>query len=296
MNPEVFITCAVTGAGETVGKSDKVPVTPEAIANEAIAAAEAGAAIAHIHVRDPKTGAGSRETRLYAEVFERVRASKVDVIVNLTAGMGGDVVVGKDDPLAFGRGTDLVNATTRLAHVIELRPEICTLDCGTFNQGQGSTIYISTYDMIEQMARAILAVGVKPELEVFELGHLSHVKKLIASGALSDPALIQLCMGVPGTAPATPEALAAMRSLLPETRTIWSAFGVGASQLPMVALAAAYGGNVRVGLEDNLYLRRGVLATNAQLVERARTIVECMGARVLNPAETRKKLGLASRS
>lgn len=296
MNPEVFITCAVTGAGEAFRKSDRVPITPEAIANDAIAAAEAGAAIAHIHVRDPKTGACSRETRLYAEVVERVRASKVDVILNLTAGMGGDLVVGKDDPFAFGSATDLVDAATRLAHVTELRPEICTLDCGTFNQGQGSLIYVSTYDMIEQMARAILAVGVKPELEVFELGHLSHVQKLIASGLLSEPAMIQLCLGVPALAPATPEVLTAMKSLLPETSTVWSAFGVGASQLPMVALAAAFGGNVRVGLEDNLYLRRGVLATNAQLVEKARTIVESMGARVLNPAETRKKLGLASRS
>ena len=295
MNPEVFITCAVTGAGETFRKSDKVPITPEAIANDVIAAARAGAAIAHIHVRDPKTGVGSRETRLYADVVERVRASAVDVIINLTAGMGGDLVVGRQDPFDFGPESDLVSQTTRLAHVIELRPEICTLDCGSYNVGAGSTVYISTSDMIEEGARQIRALGVKPELEVFELGHLTYASKLVAANAFEEPVMIQLCLGVPGAAPATPATLAAMKSLVPSSGAVWSAFGVGAMQLPMVALAVTHGGNVRVGLEDNIYLSRGVLATNAQLVERARSIIEAMGSRVLSPAETRRKLGLAPR-
>jgi len=295
MNPEVFITCAVTGAGESFRKSNKVPLTPRAIAADVVAAARAGAAIAHIHVRDPATGVGSRDTQLYVEVVDLVRASGVDVIVNLTAGMGGDLVVGKQDPFRFGPESDLVSQRTRLVHVEAIRPEICTLDCGTYNVGAGSTIYVSTSDMIEEGAQDIRRYGVKPELEVFELGHLHYANKLIRNGAFAEPAMIQLCLGVPGAAPATPESLSAMKSLLPPG-SVWSAFGVGAMQMPMVALAVAYGGNVRVGLEDNIYLSRGVLATNSELVERARTIVECMGARVLSPQETRQKLGLPPRN
>ncbi len=295
MNREVFITCAVTGAGENVRKSDKVPVSPETIAGDVVAAARTGAAIAHIHVRDPATGVGSRDTKLYAEVIERVRASGVDVIINLTAGMGGDLVIGSDDPFAFGPDSDLVSQTTRLEHVAALRPEICTLDCGSYNVGPGSTVYVSTSDMIEQGARDIRALGVKPELEVFELGHVHHAQQLAASNAFDEPVMVQLCLGVPGAAPATPEALMAMKSLLPSAGVIWSAFGTGAMQMPMVAQAIANGGNVRVGLEDNIYLSRGVLATNDQLVQRARTIVESMGARVLDPAETRRKLHLPPR-
>lgn len=292
MNSEVFITCAVTGAGENVNRSNKVPVSPEQIANDAIAAARAGAAIAHIHVRDPKTGIGSRDVSLYREVVERIRASDVDVIVNLTAGMGGDLVFGKDNPLDFGLESDLVSQAVRLEHVDALRPEICTLDCGSYNVGRGSLVYISTNDMVEEGARRIRKMGVKPELELFELGHAGFVRDLIEEDAFDQPIMAQICLGVPGAAPATPEALAAMKSLLPSSRVVWSAFGVGRMQMPMVAQAVCSGGHVRVGLEDNIYLSKGKLASNVDLVERARTIIENLGARILTPAETRMKLGL----
>lgn len=295
MNREVFITCAVTGGTDNIHKSDKVPITPAQIAEDVIASARAGAAIAHIHVRDPETGMGSRDLKLYAEVVDRVRDSGVDVIINLTAGMGGDLFIGDDDPLDFGPGSDLVSQDVRLEHVEALRPEICTLDCGTYNVGPGNLIYVSTSEMIRRGAERIRALGVKPELEVFELGHLHYARDLIAKDAFAEPVMVQLCLGVPGAAPATPEALTAMKALLPASNIVWSAFGVGAMQMPMVAQAVAHGGNVRVGLEDNLYLRKGVFATNAQLVERARTIIDILGARTLNTAETRQKIGLSPR-
>ncbi len=297
MNWDVFITCAVTGAGDSTGRSDKVPVTPAQIAEAAIEAARAGAAVAHIHVRNPSTGKGARDPALYAEVVERVRASGVDVVINLTAGMGGDLVFGPvERPLPpNAAGTDMVGATERLAHVKALLPEICTLDCGSMNFAAGGDyVMVNTPDTLRAMARQVQALGVKPELEVFDTGHLVMVKDMIRAGVLDDPVLIQLCMGIPYGAPDEPLTLLALVNALPPG-AVFSAFSIGRMQLPYAAMAALAGGNVRVGLEDNLYLGRGQLATNAQLVERAATILTAMGARVLGPAAVRHKLKLVKR-
>jgi uncharacterized protein (DUF849 family) len=294
MNIEVFVTCAVTGAGDTTGASDLVPIAPAAIADAAVEAARAGAAVAHIHVRDPETGRGARDPALYREVVERVRASGVDVVLNLTAGMGGDLVLGGEDaPLPVGAaGTDLAGAAERLAHVEELRPEICTLDCGSMNFAAGGDyVMVNTPAMLRAMARRIQELGVRPELEVFDTGHLVMVKDLIRDGLIDDPALIQLCMGIPYGAPADPATLLALVQQLPPG-AVFSAFSIGRMQLPYVAMAALAGGNARVGLEDNLYLSRGVRATNGQLVERAVAILEAMNVRVLGPAEVRERLAL----
>jgi uncharacterized protein (DUF849 family) len=294
VNWDVFITCAVTGAGDTAGRSPLVPVTPEQIAAAAIEAARAGAAVAHIHVRDPATGRGARDPRLYREVVERVRAADVDVVLNLTAGMGGDLVLGGEDaPLPpDAAGTDMVGAAERLAHVAELRPEICTLDCGTMNFAAGGDyVMVNTPGMLRAMARRVQELGVRPELEVFDTGHLVFVKQLIADGLIDPPPLIQLCTGIPYGAPDDPGTLLAMRNQLPD-EAVFSTFSIGRMQLPFVALAPLVGGNVRVGLEDNLMLARGVPATNGQLVERAVRILEAMNVRILTAADVRAKLGL----
>ncbi|SEE13073.1 Uncharacterized conserved protein, DUF849 family [Rhizobiales bacterium GAS191] len=293
MNSEVFITCALTGAGATADKSEHVPVTPVQIADAAIEAAKAGAAIAHIHVRVPGTGAPSRDPRLYREVVERIRASGVDVIINLTAGMGGDLVLGGvDKPLPLNMSqTDMAGADERLEHVAELRPEICTLDCGTMNFAEGDYVMTNTPSMLRAMAGRIKALGVRPEIEVFDTGHLVFAKQLIKEGLIDDPAMLQLCMGIPYGAPDDLSTLLAMARQVPEG-AVFSAFSIGRMQLPYVALAALAGGHVRVGLEDNLFLSRGIKATNGQLVERAVTILEGMNARVMTPAETRRKLKL----
>jgi uncharacterized protein (DUF849 family) len=294
MNWEVFVTCAVTGVGDTVGRSDRVPVTPDQIAAAAIEAANAGAAIAHIHVRDPETGRGSRDPALYRQVVERVRASGVDVVLNLTAGMGGDLVLGSDEaPVPFDEaGTDLAGATERLEHVAELLPEICTLDCGSMNFAAGGDyVLINSPAILRAMARRVQELGVRPELEVFDAGHLLLVQELIDDGLIDDPPLIQLCTGIPYGAPDDLPTLLAMVNRLPHG-AIFSTFSIGRMQLPFVALAALAGGNVRVGLEDNIYLARGRLASNGDLVERAVAILEAMNARVLGPAEVRSKLKL----
>lgn len=296
MNWEVFVTCAVTGAGDSAGRSDKVPVTPQQIAESAIEAAKAGAAVAHIHVRDPQTGKGARDPKLYAEVMARVRDSGTDVVLNFTAGMGGDLVFGGvEQPLPPGKGTDMVGATERLAHVVQLLPEICTLDCGSMNFAAGGDyVMVNTPDTLRAMARKVQALGVRPELEVFDTGHLVMVKDMLREGLLDDPVLIQLCMGIPYGAPDDPLSLMAMVHAMPPG-AIYSAFSIGRMQLPFVAMAALAGGNVRVGLEDNLFLSRGVLASNGALVERAVTILTAMGARVIGPAEVRAKLKLVKR-
>jgi uncharacterized protein (DUF849 family) len=294
VNWEVFITCAVTGAGDTAGRSPLVPVTPEQIAGAAVEAARAGAAIAHIHVRDPETGKGGRDPRLFREAVERIRAADVDVVLNLTAGMGGDLVLGgEDEPLPpDAAGTDLAGAEERLRHVAELRPEICTLDCGTMNFAAGGDyVMVNTPGMLRAMARRVKELGVRPELEVFDTGHMVMVKEMIADGLIDPPPLIQLCTGIPYGAPDDPGTLLAMRNQLPDG-AIFSAFSIGRMQLPFVAMAALVGGNVRVGLEDNLMLERGVPATNAQLVERAVAILRAMNVRILTAAEVRTKLGL----
>jgi uncharacterized protein (DUF849 family) len=296
MNYDVFITCAVTGSGDTVGKHPGIPVTPEQVANAAIEAARAGAAVAHIHVRDPKTGKGSRDPALYREVVQRVRASGVDVVLNLTAGMGGDVVFGSGEhPLPLDpAGTDMVGPLKRLEHVVELLPEICTLDCGTMNFQLGDYVMTNTPSSLRTMAAKVRELGVRPELEVFDTGHLVFVKQLLSEGLLEDPLMIQLCMGVSYGAPDDPLTLMSMVNQMPKG-AVFSAFSLGRMQLPYVAMAAIAGGNVRVGLEDNIYLERGRLATNGELVERAVTILRAMNVRVLGPGEVRDKLRLRKR-
>jgi uncharacterized protein (DUF849 family) len=294
MISEAFITCAVTGAGETTARSDRVPVTPAEIADSALEAARAGAAVVHIHVRDPDTGRGSRDPALFRAVVERIRASEVNVVLNLTAGMGGDLVLGGEEaPLPpDAEGTDMAGAAERLAHVEELIPEICTLDCGTMNFAAGGDyIMANTPAMLRAMARRIGELGVRPELEVFDTGHLVLVSELISEGLIEDPPLIQLCMGIPYGAPEDPATLLAMVARLPPG-AIFSAFAIGRMQLPYVALAPLVGANVRVGLEDNLYLARGQLATNGKLVERAVSILNAIGVRVLGPDDVRQRLAL----
>jgi uncharacterized protein (DUF849 family) len=294
LNTEVFVTCAVTGAGDTTGSSDRVPVSPQQIAESAIEAARAGAAVVHIHVRDPETGRGARAVALYREAVERIHAADVDAVINLTAGMGGDLVLGGvDAPLPVDEdGTDMVGAEERLAHVAELRPEICTLDCGSMNFAAGGDyVMTNTPAILRAMAERVQQLGVRPELEVFDSGHLVMVKDLIRAGLIDEPVLIQLCMGIPYGAPADPLGFMALVSQLPQG-AVFSAFSIGRMQLPYVALAVIAGGNVRVGLEDNLYLARGRLATNAELVARAVTILEAMNVRILGPDEVRERLGL----
>lgn len=296
MNQDVIITAALTGAGDTVRKSPHVPVTPEQIARSAVEAAEAGAAAVHIHVRDPGTGAPSRDPRLYRETVERIKETGTDVVINLTAGMGGDLVVDPDQPLKqLGElpGTDLVGGLDRLPHVDELLPDICTLDCGSLNFGDN--LYVSTPDMLRQGAKRIQELGVRPELEIFDTGHLSFAKHLRDEGLLDDPTVFQLCMGIPWGAPADPGVLQSMVNMLPENAQ-WASFAIGRMQMPWVAQSILLGGHVRVGLEDNLYLGKGNKATNAQLVERAVQITESIGARVVGPDEARVRLGLKPRA
>ncbi|MER7554688.1 3-keto-5-aminohexanoate cleavage protein [Streptomyces anulatus] len=295
VNQDVIITCALTGAGDTVGRSPHVPVTPEQIAASAVEAAGAGAAVVHIHVREPETGAPSRDPRLYREVVERIRETGTDVVINLTAGMGGDLVIDPEAPLRQLPGTDLVSGLERLPHVEELLPDICTLDCGSLNFGDGSNLYVSTPDMLRTGAKRIQELGVRPELEIFDTGQLWFAKQLLAEGLLDDPTVFQLCMGIPWGAPADPGVLQAMVNLLPQGAQ-WASFALGRMQMPWVAQSILLGGHVRVGLEDNLYLGKGVKATNGQLVERAVRITESLGSRVATPDEARAKLGLRPRA
>jgi uncharacterized protein (DUF849 family) len=291
MNHDVIITCAVTGGGDTVGKHPAIPVTPKQIADACIEAANAGAAVTHVHVRDPETGKGARDPALYREVVERVRASNVDVILNLTTGMGGDINLGLDDPLDFAADTDMVGWEERLVHIEELRPEICSLDCGSMNFGDGNSLFINIPNHLRAQAKRIRELGVKPELEVFELGHLAFARQMLAEGLLAEPPLFQFCLGIPWGAPADTTSMKAMRDSLPPG-AMWAGFGISRMQMPMVAQAVLLGGNVRVGLEDNIWIDRGVPASNGALTERAARIVELLGARVLSPAEARAKLGL----
>jgi uncharacterized protein (DUF849 family) len=298
MNTEAFITCAVTGAGDTTARSDKVPVTPEQIADSALQAARAGAAVVHIHVRDPVTGQGSRDVELYRRVVDIIRGADVDAIINLTAGMGGDLVMGgAESPLPLDAvATDLAGAAERLAHVEALRPEICTLDCGTMNFAAGGDyVMANTPEMLRAMARRIQSLSVRPELEVFDTGHLVMVKDLVAEGLIDDPVLIQLCMGIRYGAPDDPGTLLTLVNSVP-AGAVFSAFSIGRMQLPYVAMAVLAGGNVRVGLEDNLYLGPGQKATNGELVERAATILNAMNVRVLGPEEVRERLVLRNRA
>jgi len=297
MNRNVFITCAVTGSGSTQDKSPEVPRSPEQIANSAIDAAKAGAAVVHCHVRDPGTGAPSRNLDFYREVTDRIRSSDVDCVLNLTAGMGGDLVLGNvEQPLPVNEAlTDMVGATERLAHVAQCLPEICTLDCGTMNFAEADYVMVNTPGMLREMAKQIQSMGVRAEIEAFDTGHLWFAKKLVEEGLIDDPVLVQLCMGIPWGAPDDMNTLMAMVNNVPKGWT-YSAFAIGRNEMPYAAAAVLAGGNVRVGLEDNLFLEKGVLASNAQLVERAATIVTNMGAKIIGPEEVRKQLKLTKRA
>ena len=290
MNHNVIITCAVTGAGDTVGKHSGVPVTPECVAEAAIFAAQAGAAIVHVHVRDPKTGQGSRDVGLFRQAVGLIRQSDTDVVINLTAGMGGAWFPSDEDPAMPGPGTDNVGPDERLAHVEALQPEICSLDCGTMNFGDNE-IYISTPQCLRREAELIQKWGVRPEMEVYDLGDIRFARQLIDEELIDSPPLFQICLGIPWGAPSDTDSMLALRNALPGGAN-WTGFGISRMEMPMVAQAVLLGGHVRVGLEDNLYLERGVLATNAQLVERAVQIIKSLGARVVGPDEAREQLGL----
>ncbi len=297
INREVFVTCAVTGSGATQDRSPHVPRSPEQIANSAIDAAKAGAAIVHCHVRDPETGAPSRDPALYRELTERIRDAQTDVVLNLTAGMGGDMVFGStESPLPLNpKGTDMAGASERMRHVAQCLPEICTLDCGTMNFAEADYVMTNTPGMLRAMGGMMTELGVKPEIEAFDTGHLWFARQLVEEGTLAPNALVQLCMGVPWGAPDDLNTFMAMVNNVPADWN-WSAFALGRNQMPFVAAAVLAGGNVRVGLEDNLWLGKGQLATNAQLVERAVTIIENLGSRVIGPQEVREKLRLTKRA
>ncbi len=296
MNQEVFITCAVTGSGASQDRSPHVPRSPAQIAQSAIAAAKAGAAVVHCHVRDPETGAPSRDGRLYREVTERIRDSSVDVVLNLTAGMGGDLRFDGTEAMGrMGQTSDMVGAAERVAHVVDCRPEICTLDCGTMNFNESDYVMVNTPGMLRDMGARMRDAGARIEVEAFDTGHLWFAKELAREGVIPDPVLVQLCMGVPWGAPDDLNTFLAMVNAVP-AGWHWSAFSIGRNQMAYVAAAVLAGGNVRVGLEDNLWLRKGVLATNAQLVEGAVRIIEGMGARVITPAEVRSRLNLTKRA
>jgi len=296
MNTNVFITCAVTGSGATQDRSHQVPRSPEEIANSAIKAAQAGAAVVHCHVRDPETGAPSRDVALYRELTERVRDSDTDVVLNLTAGMGGDIIFGGvENPMDLNKdATDMVGATERMAHITKCLPEICTLDCGTMNFAEADYVMTNTPGMLVAMGQMMTDLGVKPEIEAFDTGHLWYAKELVKQGVLDSPALVQLCMGVKWGAPDDLNTFMAMVNNVPDDWT-FSAFGLGRNQMAYVAASVLAGGHVRVGLEDNLWLDKGVLAENHQLVTRARGIIEAMGATLMSPAQVREKLGLQKR-
>jgi uncharacterized protein (DUF849 family) len=290
MQRKVMISCAVTGSADTPGRNPAVPVTPAQIAQSAIDAAKAGAAIVHIHVRNPETTRPSMNPAHYREVVERIRASGSDVLINLTTGPGARFSPGNDDPLKPGPGTTMKSAAERVQHIVELKPEICSLDMGSMNMGPH--VFVNTPGYLETMAVAIRDAGVLPELEVFEAGHLLLAKRLIETGHIKGPGVFQICLGISWAQPATPEAMTYMRSLLP-ANSPWFAFGISLHQFPMVAQAVLLGGHPRVGLEDNIYLEKGKLApSNAALVEKAAKIIEILGDVVATPADARQILGL----
>jgi len=293
MQSKVIITCAVTGSGDTVGKHPAIPVTPQEIATSALEAADAGAAVVHCHVRDLETGRGTRDVDLYRQVMENIRAKNTDVIINFTAGMGGDVSIGQgESPRDFDEEfTDLVGPVERLLHVDELRPEICTLDCGSLNFGDGNTIVVQTPEQLRKQADLIRSYGVKPEMEIFDSGNLWFAKQMCSEGLITDPPMFQLCLGIPWGAPVNTQTMAYMVGEMPDN-AVWAGFGIGRMQMPMVAQATLLGGHVRIGLEDNLYLDKGVYASNASLTERAVQIIRLLGTDIATPDEARTILGL----
>jgi uncharacterized protein (DUF849 family) len=292
MQRKVIISCAVTGSADSPGKNPAVPVKPPQIAQSCIEAAQAGAAVVHIHVRDPETTKSSMDGALYREVVERIRASGTDMLINLTTGPGARFEHDPSDPTKAGPNSTLRGPHERVQHVVELRPAICSLDMGSLNMG--SRVFINTPAHLQTMAAAIKEADVLPELEVFETGHLLLAKRMIETGHIKPPGMFQICLGIAWGQPATPEAMSYMRNLLP-AGSPWFAFGISLHQFPMVAQAVLLGGHVRVGLEDNLYLEKGKLApSNAALVEKAARIIEVLGDNVATPAEAREILGLQS--
>lgn len=290
MGQKTVISCAVTGSAPTPAKNPGVPVTPEQIATSAMEAEQAGASIAHIHVRDPETTRPSMDPALYREVVERIRDAGSNLIINLTTGPGARYVPGDDDPLVPGEGTVFKRPEERVVHVEEMKPEVCSLDVATLNFGE--RVFMNTPVHLKVMAERIKAAGVKPELEVFDTGHIELARHLIDEGHIVGTPYFQLCLGISYGASATPEAMMHMRDRLP-AGAVWSAFGISRAQFPMVAQAVLLGGNVRVGMEDNIYLGPGELApSNAALVERAATIIENVGGSVATPDEARRILGL----
>ncbi|HIF96339.1 MAG TPA: 3-keto-5-aminohexanoate cleavage protein [Myxococcales bacterium] len=294
MNQEVVITCAITGSGDTAGVHPDLPITPEQIAASAVDAGKAGAAVVHIHVRDPETGNPARDPRLYADVVERIRASGVDVIINLTAGMGGDLVVDPENSSIPGEGTDFIAPLDRLLHVEALLPEICTLDCGSMNFGDAHAVMINTPSHLRVMAERVRSLGVKPELEIFDTGHLAFALQLAREGLLGDRPMYQFCHGIAWGMPADVGLLKNMVDQLPPD-AFWTSFAISRMQMPWVAQSMLLGGHVRVGLEDNLYLERGRFASNAQLVEKAKGLISGLGASGVGPQRARELIGLAPR-
>ena len=296
MRKKVFITAAVTGSGSTQERSDKVPRSPEQIAHSAIEAAKAGAAVVHCHVRDPETGAPDRAVHLYREVVERIRESTTDVVINLTAGIGGDIVFGPTDaPLPLiEEGTDMISAADRVAHLEVCLPEIATLDCGTMNFAEADYVMTNTPGMLRDMSQRMADLGIRIEIEAFDTGHLWLAEQLVSEGLIPAPVMVQLCMGIPWGAPNDLNTFMAMINNVPGD-WVSSAFSIGRHQMPYVAAAVLAGANVRVGLEDNLWLGKGQLATNAELVARAASIIDAMGVEIMTPGEVRAELNLTKR-
>ena len=293
--PNIFITCAITGSGNTQDRSSNVPRSPKQIADSAIAAAKEGAAIVHCHVRDPETGTPSRDPALYRELTDRIRDSKTDVVLNLTSGMGGDMFFGPPSaPLPLQNDTDMGSAESRMEPIADCLPEICTLDCGTMNFGEGDYVMTNTPDMLRTMGRMMTELGIKPEIEAFDAGHLWFAKQLVEEGIIENPALVQLCMGIPWGAPNDLNTYMAMVNSIPSDWH-WSSFSISRDQMPYVAASVLAGGNVRVGLEDNIWLEKDVLATNESLVKKATTIIEAMGSTLMSPQQVRNLLGLTKR-
>jgi uncharacterized protein (DUF849 family) len=290
---KVIITCAVSGNAPFNRRHPAFPVTPAQIASSCVEAALSGAAIVHIHVRNPQTGEGSRDPKLFKEVVDRVRDTGTDVVINLTGGLGAFFL---PDPADEGRalpGSDVAPVEERMKHLEICRPDIASLDITSGNQVEGPIefVYLNTTRTLRAMARRFRELGIKPELEAFGAGDIEFGKALISDGLVKDPPLFQFVLGVKWCAPADSKTILYMRDLLPP-KSMWAALGTGRLQMPVLAQTALLGGNVRVGLEDNLYLKRGVFATNGQLVERARVILEALGYEVATPAEARRMLGL----
>lgn len=294
MTSPTIITCAVTGSITSPAQHPGIPITPEQIADAAAGAAQAGASVVHIHVRDPETGAPSMDIELYREVMERIRASRSDLVINLTTGPGGRYIPNPEDPRLMDEGSTLLPPEERVKHIQALRPEICSLDLNVM--WFGSAVMMNTPHSVSVMAKAIREAGTKPELEVFDSGDIHMAQALMKEGVLEAASLFQLCLGIKHGAGATPESVQYLKLLLPPG-AVWAAFGVGRTEFPMVAQSFLLGGQVRVGLEDNIYLEKGVLAPdNAALVERAARIVRDLGGQIATPAEARQILGLRRRN